>query len=134
MTVATPETFKASWIASLKAQPSLVALVGDEIRETEYQSIEFVYPSVRVSVEFRPSLNRCGPDDATVMLEVFSEEKSSKQAAHIASLLYELYQGKPFEQSGIRWSTVVIRKVSKPERDVPAWRSDVEIFAQGVGI
>ena len=129
---ATPESFKIAWMDSLKAQPTLVAVVGKEIRETEYQSTDWLYPNVRVALEFHPSIIRCGPDDADVDIEVYSEEKSSKEADHIASLIYSLYQGKPFESNGIKFSTVIVRKVTKPERTIFSWVVVVKVFCQGV--
>jgi hypothetical protein len=129
---ATPETFKAAWIESLKAQPTVVALVGDEIRETEYQANDWVYPCIRVSLSFKPSINRCGPDDADVDVDIYSAEKSSKQAVHIASIVYELYHGHPFEKAGIKFSTVIVREITKPDRSIFAWLTTVKIFAQGI--
>lgn len=129
---ATPETFKEAWLADLKSRASIVALVGDEIRETEYQSTDWTYPNIRVSLAFRPSKIYCGPEDADVDLEVFSAEKSSKQATHIASELLTLYHGKPFESNGIRFNAVVVREVTKPDRSIYAWVTIVKIFCQGV--
>lgn len=134
MTISTPETFKASWIADLKSQLSLTSLVGDEIRETEYQSTEWVYPSIRVSLTFRPSINRCGPDDADVEIEVYSEEKSSKESVHISSLIYELYHGKPFQKLGIKFNTVIVREIVKPDRTIFAWMSKVKIYCHDSGL
>lgn len=129
---ATPTTFREAWIADLKSKPTLVALVGEEIRETEYQSTDWAYPNIRVAVAFKPSINRCGPDDGDVELEVYSAEKSSKQATDIASEIYSLYHGKPFEAYGVRFSTVIVREVSKPDRSIFAWMVKVTIFAQGI--
>lgn len=129
---ATPTTFREAWITDLKAQPTLVADVGEEIRETEYQATDWVYPAIRVSLEFIPSINRCGPDDANVEIDVYSEEKSSKQASNISSRIYELYHGIPFEANGVRFSTVIVRDISKPERSIFAWMVKVKIFCQGV--
>jgi hypothetical protein len=129
---ATPTTFREAWIADLKAQPAIVAIVGEEIRETEYQSTDWLYPAIRISLEFIPSINRCGPDDANVEIDCYSEQKSSKQASDLASLIYSLYQGKPFESAGIKFSTVIVRKVEKPERNIYAWMVKVKIFCQGV--
>lgn len=129
---ATPETFKAAWIANLKSKPTLVALVGEEIRETEYQSTDWTYPCIRVAVGFRPASIYCGPNDGEIDLEVYTDEKSSKEATHIASEIYLLYHGHPFEQNGIKFSTVVVREVTKPERSIFAWLTTVKIFAQGV--
>lgn len=129
---ATPTTFREAWISDLKSQPTLVSFVGQEIREIEYQATDWVYPNIRVSLEFLPSINRCGPDDANVELSVYSEEKSSKQASDIASEIMTLYHGVPFEANNIKFSTVIVRKVSKPDRSIFAWLVKVEIFCQGV--
>lgn len=132
---ATPLTFQEAWIADLKSRPEITALHANfpaEIRETEYQSTEFTYPSIRVSLDFKPSIEGCGPEDADVYLEVFSEEKSSKQATTIGSTIYELYHKIPFTSNGIRFSTVIVREVSKPDRSIYAWLSKIHIFCQGV--
>ena len=130
--IATDETFKTAWIESLKGQASLVALVGNEIREIEYQATDWIYPNIRVAVEFIPSINRCGPDDANITIECYSAEKSSKQSAHIASVVQQLYHGHPFTSMGIMFNTVIVRKVHKPVRSIFAWMTQVDIFCQGV--
>ena len=136
LVIATDETFKSAWIASLKSKSTLTSLLlipgSDEIREEQYQSTQFQYPAVRVAVDFRPSINRCGPDDGDIEIEVFSAEKSSKQAAHIASVIYQLYHGHPFTSAGIMFNTVIVRKVHKPVRSIYAWVSKIDIFCQGV--
>src|SRR5688572_13842075 len=120
---ATPTKFREAWIADLKAQPTVVAAVGgaDRIKENEYQSTDWVYPAIRVSLEFLPAAIYCGPDRANVEIDCYSEQKSSKQSSDIASIIYELYHGKPFEINGIRFSTVVVKSVEKPERSIFAW-------------
>lgn len=129
---ATPETFKAAWIEDLKEKPTVVAIVGNEIRENEYQASDWVYPCIRVSLSFKPAINRCFPNDGDVDIDIYSAEKSSKQAAHLASLVYELYHGHPFESAGIRFSTVIVREVTKPDRSVFAWVTTVKVFCQGI--
>lgn len=130
---ATPETFQSAWIADLKAQPTIVSLLpggtGDEIREAEWQGTDFDYPNVRVGLDFIPT--ECGPESADVLIEVFSDEKSSKDAAHIASIIYELYHKIPFTRNGVRFSTVIVKKVERPNRSIMAWNAKVHIFAQG---
>jgi hypothetical protein len=134
--IATDETFKAAWIASLKSKPTLTALLlspgATEIRETQWQGSDFDYPAVRVAVDFMPSINRCGPDDGDITIEVFSAEKSSKQATHIASVIQQLYHGHPFTSAGIMFNTVIVRKVHKPIRSIYAWMVKIDIFCQGV--
>lgn len=129
----TPETCKAAWIANLKAQPTVPPLFAtDEIREIEYQASDWTYPCARVAITFRPSINRCGPDDAEVEIACYSAEKSSKQSVHAASIIEQLYHGHPFSQNGIRFSTVIVREVTKPNRGIFAWETTVKVFCQGV--
>ena len=128
------ETFKAAWIANMKADPVLLAKLNSttEIRELQWQGTDFLYPAVRVSVDFMPSIRDCGPDDADINIHVYSEEKSSKQSVNIASYIHHKYHKHPFSQNGIRFSTVVVRKVENPERSIYAWETVVKIFCQGV--
>lgn len=129
------EIFQAAWIANLKTRPTLTALLtnggANEIRETQYQGTDFQYPAVRVRLDFMPSVNRCGVDDADVYIEVFSAEKSSKQAAHISATIQDLYHGHPFSYQGHIFSTMIVKKVDKPLESIFGWKSVVHVFCQG---
>jgi len=133
---ATSENVQTDWIASLKSKPTVTTLLinggANEVRECEWQGDKFQYPNIRVGIDFMPSIEGCGPDDADVYIEVFSAEKSSKECAHIASTIVPLYHKIPFEINGRRYSTVVVRKVPKPERSIYAWVTKIHIFAQVV--
>lgn len=130
---ATPLTFQEAWIASLKAQPTFSSgTFPTEIREAEWQGTEFVYPNIRVSLDFMPSVNGCGPDAADVYIDVYAEDKSSKLASTISSAIFSLYHKIPFISNGIKFSTVVVRKVSAPERSIYGWMSRIHIFCEGV--
>lgn len=126
------ETCKAAWIANLKSKSQLTSLVGDEIREAQYQSTDWTYPCIRVDVDYKPSINGCGPDDAYLDIICYSDEKSSKSSVHLASLVQSLYHKKNFTQNGFMFSTIVVRDVSKPVRSVYAWETTVKIHTQGV--
>jgi hypothetical protein len=130
----TPETFQSAWISSLKSKTAITSLLANarEIREIEWQGTDFDYPAVRVGLDFMPSIERCGPDDADVIIEVFSDEKSSKKATQIASLIYTTYHGKAFTQNGVRFSTVIVREVERPDRSIYAWQRNIKIFCQGI--
>jgi hypothetical protein len=135
MTISSPETFKAAWIADLKAQLSVIAPVpAREVREFEFQGTDWTYPCIRLAVEFSPTDIYCGPDDADIEIDVFSEQKSSKESADIASNILVHYHGHPFTQSGIRFNMVKVVKVEKPDRTVPSWVTKVHIKCQGIGI
>lgn len=129
------EDIQKDWIESLKSKPSITSLLNSgafEIREAEWQGDKFTYANIRVGVDFMPSIEGCGPDDADVLIEVFSEEKSSKQGAHIASVIVPLYHKRPFTINGRRYSTVVVEKVERPNRSMYAWVTRIKIFVQVV--
>lgn len=124
------ESVQAAWISYLKSKSQLTALLqtgNREIRETSWQGDEFTYPAVRVAVDYFPSINGCGPDDADIFLDIFSEEKSSKQAAHISATLQSFLQKHPFTQNGIKFPMVWVKEVKKPFRDIYAWKSTIFI-------
>ena len=128
----TNESCKAVWIANLKTQPNLTSIVGDEIRESFYQATDWLFPCIRVDVDFKPSINRCGVDDAYLDIVCYSAEKSSKQSVHLASLVQDLYHGKTFSQNGHMFSTIIVTNVAKPMRSIYAWETTVKIHCQGV--
>lgn len=123
------ETTQAAWISYLKSQTQLVALLDSslQIKENQWQGDEFKYPAVRLYIDYMPSVNGCGPDDIDVTIDVFSEEKSSKQVAHISAVLQSILQKHPFTQNGIKFPLVWVKKVDKPIRDIYAWRSCLHI-------
>lgn len=123
------ETTQAAWIAYLKSKTQLVSLLDSslQIKEQQWQGDEFKYPAIRVAVDYFPSVNGCGTDDIDVMIDVFSEEKSSKQAAHIAAVLQSILHKHPFSQNGVKFPMVNVQKIQKPFRDIFAWKVSVPI-------
>lgn len=135
MTV-TQEAVQADWIASLKSKSNITALLhngAEEVRGCEYQSTNFNYNNIRIGVDFIPSIEGCGPDDADVYIEIFSDEKSPKEVSHIAGLIQTTYHKRPFSINGRRYSTVVVKKHLKPDRSIYAWTVKVPIFVQVAG-
>lgn len=138
MSLADPLGFQEVWIADIKSYSAVLnsgtypfGTFPEEVRESEWQGTDFIYPNIRVGLDFIPSINGCGPDAADVYLDIFAEDKSSKLASSIASTLYGLYHKKPFTRNGIRFSVVVVRKITKPERSIYAWMSRVHIYCEG---
>jgi len=119
------ETAQSSWIAYLKSKPQLVALLDSslQIKEQQWQGDAFLYPAVRVYIDYYPSVNGCGTDKIDVYIDVFSDEKSSKQAAHISATLDAILQKHPFEQNGIKYPMVWVKEIKHPVRDIYAWKS-----------
>lgn len=132
--MANQETVQEAWIAYLKSKTALVALLDNslQIKQLQWQGDEFLYPAVRVSVDYMPSVNGCGPDDVDVFIDVFSEEKSAKEVLHISATLQSILQKKPFTQNGINFPLVWVKKIDKPVRDIYAWKSTLHIKALAV--
>lgn len=126
------ETTKAAWIANLKTRTQLTDIVGVEIREMEYQATDWTYPCIRVDVDFKPSIEGCGPDDAYVDIVCYSAQKSSKESTHLASLVEDIYHKTIFKQDGFMFPVVVVQDVSKNMRSVFAWETTVSIHCMGV--
>jgi hypothetical protein len=133
----TGETAQAAWVAYLKNQPNIVALLRDalQIKEREWQGDDFVYPGIRVSLDLMPGEDSCFPDTMKVYLEVFSEEKSSKQASHIAGELTILLRNTAsFSQNGIKFFMIHIKKIERPDRiESGVWLSTIEVEAKASG-
>lgn len=127
--MANGEMVQASWIAYLKSKTTLTSLLANagQIKELQFQGDEFVYPAVRINVDYMPSINGCGPDDIEVQIDIFSEQKSSKEAAHIAAVIQGILQKKPFTSLGVNFPMVWVKRVDKPFRDIYAWKSVVYI-------
>lgn len=127
----TKETCKAAWIANLLTRTSVTDIVGEEVREIEYQATDWVYPCVRLDVDFKPSINGCGPDDAYITIICYSAEKSSKQSAHLASLIQSIYHKINFTQGSYKFPVNVVLDVSKCTRSIFAWETTVQIHSMG---
>lgn len=119
------ESAQAAWVAYLKSKPQLTSLLDSplEIKEFDYQADQFKYPAVRVAIDYFPSVNGCGPDDIDVYIDVFSAEKSSKEAAHISAVINSFLQKQAFQQNGVKFPMVWVKEIKKPVRDIYAWKS-----------
>lgn len=128
MSTTTGNDIQASWIAHLKSKPTLIALLANsgQIKELQWQGEEFVYPAIRVSVDFFPSVNGCIPR-ANIFIDVFSEEKTSKQASNVAGVIQNLVHRKPFTSVGVTSFMVIVQEVTHPERSIFAWQSSIKV-------
>lgn len=133
----TSDEARAAMVAYLKTKVTRCPAVS--IKETEYQSQDWTYPAERVSVDFAPSINRCGPDDADFVIESFSEEKSSLQAEQMSAEIVELLHGHPFSQTvtlpgsapvTVQFPVVIVTGVEPVSRSIYAWLSRIRVHTQ----
>lgn len=128
------ETVQEAWVAYLKSKTQLTSLLDSplQIKQLEYQGDEYKYPAVRVSVDYFPSINGCGPDDIDVFIDVFSEQKSAKEALHIGAVLQSILHKHPFTQSNVKFPMVNVQKIHRPTKDIYAWKITVPVKALAV--
>lgn len=128
----TGEDIQAAFVAYLKTKTIVTSLLANaspvEVREAEWQGTDFLYPNIRISVDMVPQ--ECGPYNADITIDTFSGEKSSKQAVHISAILTGLLHKRSFTSLGLRFSTVRVMKVNRPDRSIVAWLSQVNLFVQ----
>lgn len=113
-----------AFVTYLKTKSQLTSLLtnASQIKELEWQGQDFVYPGVRIAVEFMPAVNGC-QDRADVHIYVFSEQKSSNQATTIAGVIQSILHRKPFSSAGVSFFSVIVDKVNQPERSIFSWES-----------
>jgi hypothetical protein len=120
-------------IAYYKSQQAITSLLltptGTEVRESQYQGVQFSYPAIRVYVDAYPSINGCGPDRVMMYTEVFSEQKSSREAKLIAATISSLLHKSIFTSKGLKFSMVRIVQEHAAERSIYAWKSKIDIEA-----
>ena len=113
-------------VSYLKSKTQITSLLANagQVKEAQWQGTSFVYPAVRVSVDFFPAINGC-QDRAEIHIEVFSEQKSSDESSTIAGAIQTLLHRKPFTSSGVSFFMMLVTKVEKPERTIYAWQTKV---------
>jgi hypothetical protein len=127
---------QAGWISKLKANTNITALVSSvEIREDLWRGTDFVYPNVRVKLGALTPQNsnpQCNTFRSPVSIQVYIEQKSSKQADDIAGVIATEYVGKSFAANGVRYYGIVLESLSPadvPESDPNSWMAAVNLVA-----
>ena len=126
------ETVQASWITYLKSKTALTALLtnggANEIRESQWQGDDFAYPAVRISMDYMPSVIDCF-DSVDAIIDVFSEQKSSKEAAHIAATLLGLLHNQQINDGTTNSWHIHVERIDRPIRDMYAWKASLKVNA-----
>lgn len=128
-------TIQAAWIARLKANATVTALVpATEIREDLWKGTTFTYPNIRVKLgKLTPTAkNICQVFSSEVSILVFTEQKSSKQTDEVAGVIAQEFWGKSFTLNGVRFGGVTLDALVPamvPERDENSWLAEVHFTA-----
>lgn len=127
---------QAAWIAKLKANATITALVpAIEIREESWKGTDFTYPNIRVKLGLLTPQNKnknCQVFNSQVSILVFAEEKSSKQADTIAGVIASAFWGETFTSNGVRFAGITLDSIAPaevPENDVNSWVASTNFSA-----
>jgi hypothetical protein len=123
---------REAWVQYLKSQASITGLLTDplEIREADWKGEIFSYPNIRVqAVDVRPHINpNCAQSYGTVIISVFSEEKSSKQADQIAGAIANYIHGNTFTASGVKfWMVSVSDLIAAIAESDVVWKAEIHV-------
>lgn len=131
----TVDEVQIALLAYLKAQTSLTALLSaGEIKETQWQGVDFSYPAVRVGNDVLPSQDGCSPDGVEGAVLVFTEDKSSKRCSQIAAQVSTILHRLSFTSTtnGVKFMRIYVTRVTYPNQveGTTIWQSQVQITAQ----
>jgi hypothetical protein len=131
------ETAQAAVLAYLKSIPALITALGTpgavSIKEWFWQGESFVYPAIRLQMgvaraEGEPD---CGRWLQPFYVLCLSEQKSSKEASKLASIIGAYLHGKqPGTLNGIHFTRFYVDQLIPPIRqDELTWRSEVVVHS-----
>lgn len=132
----TVDEVQLALIERLKADSVLVTLLGtaDQIKETEWQGANFVFPAVRVENTIKPNIAYCPPDDVEITIFCLSEQKSSKQCSLVAARVAKLLHNTRgiTASNGVNFVFFRVTSITYPKQQEgqSVWISPVEISAQ----
>lgn len=118
---------QAGLIEYLKEQSELTFFLGGlstEIRETQWQGRDFIYPAYRVRLGTQYPLSTCSASRITFGVQSFSEEASSRECDQMAGEANDVLHNKSFTRNGIRYMVYSTGLVSAIRRDDNTWRSE----------
>jgi hypothetical protein len=133
MTFIDNEVFKSTMIAELKSRPAITNLFSSPlaIREVQWQGDEFGYPNVRLRVISNEPIGTTGCyHTVQVGVQVYSEEKSSKEVEHISGIIAkDLHENNCFTQGGITLILRLTNIVPALRVDERTWMSEILLTA-----
>ena len=133
MTIIGDEVVQAAIIAKLKSLAPFGAVASTEVRELEWQGDSFTYPNIRVELEdntpYYDEQLRCGLQRVEFSVYVFSEQRSSKEASQIKTLVTNAMVSDGFSSStySVRFLPIrILDNVPAIREDDRTWRTQVK--------
>lgn len=114
-------------VAKLKADASLTAALATsaEIREDQFQGVDYFYPCVRVKIGQQvPKIPNCPLYSQPFIIQAFSEKDSSKESNSISYLVSEAIK-KGFTYKNVKFIMISRTLVEAVRKDERTWLAEV---------
>lgn len=114
-------------VAKLKANAALVAALATsvEVRENQFQGIDYAYPCVRVDMGVQvPNIPDCLIYSSPWVVRCMSQQDSSKESNHIAYLVSEAIK-KGFTYKNVKFVMIQRTLGDAVRRDERTWVAEV---------
>lgn len=123
------DLLQSAIVSYLKLQAVVLAELSStlEIREDQWQGINFVYPCIRVQMNANRPFAYCNMSDIEFSVLAYSEQASSAQADKIAGIIKSVLHAKSFSQSGYNFSLRCTDLVPADRDDERTWLSRVRL-------
>jgi len=127
------EVIQAALIAKLKSLGVITALVPSvEIRELQWQGNDFSHPNIRLDLEENhyeyDEQERCQLQYTEFSIYVYSQERSSKQASQIKTVIMTALIGLGFTGTGVKFSRLrLVDNVPAVREDDKTWRTQIRL-------
>ncbi len=127
------EVVQAAIIAKLKSLAPFGAVASTEVKELEWQGDSFTYPNIRVDLEennfYYDEQLQCNLQNVEFSVYIFSEQRSSKEASQIKTLVINSMVSGGFSNStySVRFLPVrIMDNVPAIRESERTWRAQVK--------
>lgn len=134
-----PTDVSAALIAFIKADVSIAAIFGDEIREMDWMSADFVYPSLRIDSGAMPEMNLNGNCKGrwlhfTSSVYIFVNELSSKNCQKYMGMVGKLFQNAQIQTAKIMTMPLNIGYIHPISDGTTLWRGEVTVIGRLIDV
>lgn len=131
MAIIGDEVIQAAIIAKLKTLAPFGAVTSAEVREADWKGDSFTYPNIRVELEenmpYYDEQLRCGLQRVEFSVYSFSEQRSSKEASQIKTLVTNALVGDGFSSATLRFLPIrILESVPVVPESERVWRAQIK--------
>lgn len=130
MSIISNNDIQAGLIQILKTNAPIIAVVSvTEIRESQWQGTDFVYPAIRVQVAENSPMadSACSTSIVKASIWVFTEDDSSFDCNDFAGIIANELHGHSFNSNSLAFASRVSKIVPARRSELRTWRSEVQI-------